>query len=431
MKKTILALSALALAACSSNEQAQADKALANEILANAQIDQIRDMGQNLLRGGFNAGDGYAEVWIRDFNTFVNQSAKVVEHGEIRENILKFFHIQEADGNIADGFVEVGDDYNSDYYKRSPLKNVVYHKNTVETDQESSLIQAVRKYVNASGDRTILAEEVAGQTVLQRMEAAMDFLLKERFDQEHGLLWGATTADWGDVQPEHDWGVALDENSHLTLDIYDNAMMVIALNDLLELGGEQIDKARWTQVRNDLVVNINKHLWDAERGKYRPHVYLDASPFPADFDEDAIYYHGGTAVAIEAGLMNDEMIIDALNKMVANVKASGAGSIGLTLYPTYPEGSFKNKGMYPYGYQNGGDWTWFGGRMIQQLIANGKVAEAWEHAQPMFDRVVANEGFYEWYTVDNKPNGSGMFRGSAGVLLDAIDQFEAWAAANK
>lgn len=35
-------------------------------------------------------------------------------------------------------------------------------------------------------------------------------------------------------------------------------------------------------------------------------------------------------------------------------------------FPPYPEGFFQNKGMYPYGYQNGGDWTWFGARMIQQ-----------------------------------------------------------------
>ncbi len=110
--------------------------------------------------------------------------------------------------------------------------------------------------------------------------------------------------------------------------------------------------------------------------------------------------------------------------MIENVVASGAGSIGLTMYPPYPEGSFENKGMYPYGYQNGGDWTWFGGRMIQQLIKHGFVEEAYEQLQPMVKRVKDNDGFYEWYTVYNKPEGSGTFRGSAGVLYKAIIMLE-------
>ena len=51
------------------------------------------------------------------------------------------------------------------------------------------------------------------------------------------------------------------------------------------------------------------------------------------------------------------------------MKEAGAPSIGLTLYPPYPNGYFVNKIMNPeYSYQNGGDWTWFGARTIQQLI---------------------------------------------------------------
>lgn len=84
--------------------------------------------------------------------------------------------------------------------------------------------------------------------------------------------------------------------------------------------------------------------------------------------------------------------------------------------------------MYPYGYQNGGDWTWFGARMVLALVDRGMIQEAYQELRPMVERVVANDGFYEWYTVDNKPTGSGTFRGSAGVLYDAILALEAWAA---
>ena len=42
----------------------------------------------------------------------------------------------------------------------------------------------------------------------------------------------------------------------------------------------------------------------------------------------------------------------------------------------------------------------------------------------MVKRVKDNNGFYEWYSVDNKPRGSGTFRGEAGVLYTAIRMFE-------
>jgi hypothetical protein len=167
-------------------------------------------------------------------------------------------------------------------------------------------------------------------------------------------------------------------------------------------------------------------LWDSTKQKFIPHIYLEmGSPFPVDFDESQIYYFGGTTIAIEAGLLTKDEVKTSLDEMVKRVKQAGAPSIGLTLYPPYPEGYFANKIMNPvYSYQNGGDWTWFGGRMIQQLIKYGFVREAYEQVQPMVKRVKDNNGFFEWYSVDNKPRGSGTFRGEAGVLYSAIVMFE-------
>src|SRR5690606_30698246 len=131
--------------------------------------------------------------------------------------------------------------------------------------------------------------------------------------------------------------------------------------------------------------------------------------------------------AIEANLLSKEQAKASFDKMIENVKKSGAPSVGLTLYPTYPEGSFQNKSMSPYDYQNGGDWTWFGGRIIKQMIRAGYHREAYEQLKPMLDRVLANDGFYEYYSIDNEPRGSGSFRGSAGVLYDAISLLEEYA----
>ncbi len=353
---------------CSSKKTENSD--LAERIKANPDIRFVKEKVLEVVKTGFNAGDGYGEVWIRDYNTFIELSCEVFEPREIEENLLVFFRMQGDDGNIMDGFIPVsraGSGY--DYIYSKPEPRYAGHKNTVETDQESSLVQAVYKYVKKTGNEDFLMKKVGDITVAERLEWAMEFLIDHRFNEEYGLLWGATTADWGDVQPEHEWGVYLTDDTHYAIDIYDNAMFLIALDNLMELLPEK--KARWVVTRDQLAKQCREHLWDAKNQKFIPHIYLDGSPFPENFNENEIYYHGGTAVAIEAGLLSLEEIRISLKKMRENVKVSGAASIGLTLYPPYPEGFFKNPGMYPYGYQNGGDWTWFGGRMIQQLVRYG------------------------------------------------------------
>ena len=199
-------------------------------------------------------------------------------------------------------------------------------------------------------------------------------------------------------------------------------MFLIALDNLIEMVPDL--KSKWKPIYNTTFQNARRQLWDKQNQKFIPHIYLEGSPFPGTFDENEIYYHGGTAIAIEAGLLSKEEILISLDKMMSNVQLANASSIGLTMYPPYPEGFFMNKAMYPYGYQNGGDWTWFGGRMIQQLIRYGFLDEAYDQIQPMTRRVVENNGFFEWYTPDNQPKGSGTFRGSAGVLYTAIVMLE-------
>lgn len=412
--------------ACTTPLKKDNNKQLADSIANNQYFPLVKSKALEIMKTGFNAGDGYREVWIRDYNTFIELAAQVFPKEELKENLLVFCRMQGEDGNIIDGFTpidKVGKEaYDFAYSKLEP--RYAAHKNSVETDQESSLIQAVYKYIKLTGDTTILNEKVGDKTVAERLEWAMDFLMKNRFNEKYGLIIGATTADWGDVQPEHGWGVDLDNNTHPAIDIYDNAMFVIALNNLTEmLPGT---KAKWNPIKESIAQNCRKYLWDNEKKKFIPHIYLEkGSPFPTDFNENDIYYFGGTAIAIEAGLLSKEEIKISLDEMVKRVKQAGAPSIGLTLYPPYPKAFFENKIMNPeYSYQNGGDWTWFGGRMIQELIKNGFVQEAYDQVQPMVKRVKDNNGFYEWYSVDNKPRGSGTFRGEAGVLYSAIVMFE-------
>lgn len=419
-KATVILLTLL-LAACK-----QGNKELQERITADQYYTFVKEKALEVVKTGFNAGDGYGEVWIRDYNTFIELSGKVYPKETLRENLLVFFRMQGNDGNIIDGFIPaekaVKTEGGYDYIFSDIEPRYAGHKNTVETDQESSLVQAVSKYVTMTGDKEFLREKVADKPVEQRLEDALSFLIHKRYNEKYGLIWGATTADWGDVQPEHDWGVFLTDDTHYSIDIYDNAMFIIAISDYIELIPDAATK--WEPIRKELINNCRKHLWDTKNNKFIPHIYLNGSPFPEGFNENEIFYHGGTAIAIEAGLLSEEEIRVSLASMIENVRASGAGSIGLTMYPPYPEGFFRNKGMYPYGYQNGGDWTWFGGRMIQQLIRYGFIEEAIEQLEPMVKRVKDNNGFFEWYTVDNKPKGSGTFRGEAGVLYKAIEMLE-------
>lgn len=425
MKKIFgLLLGLFVLVSCGNNSKINQE--LKKSVLENSDFDFVKKKALEVVKTGFNAGDGYGEVWIRDYATFIELSAEVYPKESLKENLRVFFRLQGADGNIIDGFipkekaVDVEGGYTYIYNDLEPT--YCGHKNTVETDHEASLVQAVYKYIQKTGDQEFLNEKIGDKTVADRLEWSMEFLLNHRWSKDHGMIWGATTSDWGDVQHCHPWGVYITEDTKYCVDIYDNAMFLIAIDNLMELDSSK--KEKWQLVRNDLAKNTMKQLWDEKNQKFIPHVYLDGSPFPDTFNENEIFYHGGTAVAIEAGLLSNEQIKVSLDKMIANVKASGAGSIGLTMYPPYPEGSFENKGMYPYGYQNGGDWTWFGARMIQQLVKYGFVKEAYEQLQPMTNRVVVNDGFYEWYTEKNEPKGSGTFRGSAGVLYKAIEMLE-------
>jgi hypothetical protein len=429
-----LSLTMLILLTLSCNDKVKKNRELANRILADKSMDSVYMKATALLKKGFTAGDGYPQVWIRDFNTFIETSCDVFDNGIIRDNLLTFLRLQQPNYEIVDGYVLKGhvswDDPNI-YTSPSDTIHVGF-KNTVETDQETSLIQAIGKYIEKTEDRSILEETIAGLTVMERLSKAIDYLLQNRYSEKYGLLTGATTQDWGDVQVEGGAVVDIDEKTHWAVDIYDNAMFVIAMRNMIDFSTGKNEKQRWEDMMKSFEQNIRKYLWDRQHGKFIPHLYLKDSPFPAGFNENEIWFHGGTAIAIEAGLLSKKEIKSSYDQMKKNVKLSGAPSIGLTLYPPYPEGIIKDSNSSkPYIYQDGGDWTWFGGRMVQQLIANGYAEEAYDAVRPMIDRVLANDKFYEWYGIDGKPRGSGDFRGEAGVLSKAIIMLQDWAEKNR
>ena len=428
MKKQfgLMLMGSVAFLSCTTTNPQQQ---LAETILNDTTLHQVDSMARSIISQGFNAGSGYSQIWARDMNTFIEVACEETNQTDIRNAILLFFALQQPNDEMIDGYVLKPDFtwYDNHPYYADAAPDHVGFKNTVETDQESSLIQIVGKYIRKTGDTSILREDVAGRTVLERMDDMVDYLMRERYSEQYGLLFGAMTADWGDVQPNDDFGCDMNELSSRAIDVYDNAMFLIALDYLQEMTDDASLLKKWKGIREQIAQHVRKHLWDAERKKFIPHLYIDPSPIPAGFDENQIHYHGGTAVAIEAGLLSKEEIALVNAQMLENVRLSGMPSIGLTLYPTYPEGFFRGGMAKPYVYQNGGDWIWFGGRMIQQLVANGFIEEAYDEIRPMIDRVIKNQGFFEWYGMGGVPSGSGHFKGSAGVLAKAIEMMNDWA----
>ncbi|MBL9134703.1 MAG: hypothetical protein JNK85_02495, partial [Verrucomicrobiales bacterium] len=145
MKRRSFLLSAVAVPALILQRPATAGlaksgaRALAHRILGDGELPEVLNRAKALLKSGLNAGDGYGEVWIRDLNTFIELSLQVNEAEPIRDALLNFFRFQGEGGDIVDGFIpkaKAGVGYK---YRSSELApTLLAHKNTVETDQESS-----------------------------------------------------------------------------------------------------------------------------------------------------------------------------------------------------------------------------------------------------------------------------------------------------
>lgn len=412
----------LLLAACSGGDSSNSQQVepspeatLAAAIRNDTQLPLVRAKAKQLIGSGLSAGSVYPEVFIRDLNTFAELAIEAQGPQIVRAQLKQFLIHQAIDGNITD---------------RINLQDGSILKATVESDQESSLVQAIAKYVAVTGDKAFLLEDVGGAPVIGRLENALAFLYTQRYSNKYGLIFGGTRADWGDVQPEDSPGITLNDASHPSISIYDNAMLTLALVDLQTLektAGR--DASAWAARERDLRSAVRAYLWNGTQ--FVPHIYLDkGSPFPADFDESRIYFQGGTAVAIQAGLLLPAEVDQAFARMIKNKTDSKSGSVGVSLYPPYPAGLFQNTEYMgaEYQYQNGGDWPWFGARIVQQMVAHGQVRLAYQELAPMLSRVVRDDAFYEWYTPDGLRRGSGDYRGSAGEIVKAIDMLQAWAA---
>ncbi len=359
---------------------------------------------------GFSAGAGYPQIWIRDAATIIPASRYFYPASYARSWLDELLSYQRPDGSLPDWFDSRG----------------VTDKNTVETDQETSAVQAGRQVCELLGPEWDHAE-IQGVPAYERMRRALEFVLKDRFDPVHGLIKGAHTADWGDVEMEDadQSAIYVGKTSRWTADTYDQSMFYQAAKDLafwFEALGLGSQAGSWRETAERVRRNANTRLWQNDRGFYKVHIHLE--PWRHDLDESSMFAMGGNAQAMISGLAGEPeegkrgRIIE---QALARQKEFGVSTISGSLLPPYPPAFFKHPALdEPYEYQNGGQWDWFGGKLVLAMFESGFSHEAREKLIEIARKDIANGGFYEWDTKDGKGRGSDFYSGSAGSLARAL-----------
>lgn len=358
---------------------------------------------------GFFAGKGYPQIWLRDANTIIPASRYFYTNSFLKSWLEEHLYFQKENGSLQDWINSRGE---SD-------------KNTTETDQEASAVQSAYQIFELSGSPWLL-QSIKGKTIISRLEAALKFVLSNRLDSSSHLLIGAHTADWGDVDliDEAEASIYVDERTHWTVDIYDQAMFYQAALNLAEMFSELEDNEKaafWTQQAEGIKEQTNTMLWQPEKGFYAVHFHLDA--LRHDFTENNIFAMGGNTQAMLSGIADEQKCRQIIKTAFERQQILKLSTISGTLLPPYPAGTFAHPMLdEEYEYQNGGQWDWFGGKLIYAMYTHGYSRAATEKLEEIIQKNLQNRGFFEWDYPDGTGMGSDIFCGSAGTLGQALFQ---------
>ncbi len=369
--------------------------------------DEVAFPGKTGRIDGFTAGAGYPQIWLRDAATIIPASRYYYPESFLSSWLEEHLACQKLDGGLEDWVDAQG---------RTD-------KNTVETDQEASAVQSAYQIFLLKGTAW-LEKKVAGEAILDRLEKAVSYIFENRFDREHGLITGAHTADWGDVDPEDpdQRAIYVDEKTRWTADIYDQSMGYEACRRLASMFaalGKREKNEFWLQKAASLRLAADRYLWQEEKGFYRVHLHLD--PFPHGFDEDDMFAMGGNTQAVIGGLADADKSGRIIETALGRQSVFQVSTVSASLLPPYPAGFFLHPALdEPYEYQNGGQWDWFGGRLILAMFENGFSAAAREKLVEIAAKNIRNGGFFEWDTKDGNGRGSEDYAGSAGSLARAL-----------
>jgi hypothetical protein len=363
---------------------------------------------------GFAPGTDYPMVWIRDTATFIPYAKKFYPFDAVARGVELFLHHQSPNGEVAD-WVDISG--NTD-------------KNTVETDQESSLVLAA--YEIGLNSPQWYKKTINGKTVFQRLEMALEWVWKNKRRPGGSLIISGFTADWGDNEntfPDQR-ATKLSDRSTMVHSIYTNAMYIRAIQRFIRIlktvspPGINDKIKTWTQRLDTLKSGCMKQLYLKDRGYFISHIVADKNHpdkekyFKLEKDMLAV---GGNAEAILAGLMTRNMIRQFLDVLEKKRKKLKLNSISFTLLPPYPEGFFPHHLLSrPWSYQNGGQWDWIGARVVKGLFLNGFKKEAEKYLLEIVEKNLSRFSINEWEDRSGNPQGADFYVGAAGIIGEAI-----------
>jgi len=407
-------------------------QALAVRLVPHLEANRRELRGRTGLVVGFGAGATYPQIWLRDSATLLALSRYVHPRPYLDSWLVEHLAQQRDDGALWD-WVAAGDP--AVFREYAPAVVAVYRegpvvlsadRNTTEADQESSAVHAAYQVFRITGDRAWLTAPIAGRPLVDRLDAALSFLLRGRFSSRFGLVTSAFTADWGDVSPVYgdQRAIYLDERTPLVAGLYTNALVWRSARELAVLLASAGRPARarfWEERARDVRASVERYLWQEERGFYRVHVLESVPAGWAAPDSSDVFAMGGNAVAVLSGLASDGQAARVFATAEERRRRFGVSTVAGTLLPPYPAGFFRHPILSePYTYQNGGQWDWFAGRLILAEFERGRAADARRQLGEIAERVTRSGGLREWYTREGAGRGSAAYAGSAGALGEAL-----------
>lgn len=407
--------------------------ALQKDFLPTLEANRREFTGQTGLVRGFGAGAVYPQIWLRDSATMIPATRYHFPVEWLTSWLEEHLSHQRADGQLWD-WIAAGEP--APFKRDAPGVIQVYRaggvvlsadKNTTATDQEASAVESAAQAFAITGDQEWLRKKLVGRRLVDRLDAALEWVLRERLSAR-GLVTAALTADWGDVSPAYPDQRAIyrDGETPVVEGLYVSVMTfraADALGRLFESLGEGERAGYWRERAARLRAAINQRLWQEGPGFYRFQVSLPGPKVPAPVDDAAMFALGGNALAILYGVADPRQTARIVAAAEERQRLHGASTIAGVLLPPFPTGFFKHPILREeWSYQNGGQWDWWAGRFLLAEFRSGHAEAAHRQMLGIARRVAASGGLHEWYARSGEPRGSPHYAGSVGALAGALYQ---------
>ncbi len=368
-------------------------------LLTKRALEQNAKCFENLKICGFSAGDSYPQIWIRD-NYTILKTAKYYYDEKFFSWI--FYFLTHLDKNrLVYDWVD---------------KNGKVDKNSVESDQESSLTLSYFEILNLNSKKYI--------KYLPQISNLLKELWKQKRDKNLSLLTSAYTMDWGDVQYGVKDPIHKTKNSYIVAGMYENILFYKAVSKLIEiyetLGTRNKNIQFFKHLKRTLKENILKNFWHNSNGFFISNIHI--TPVKTPFDEKNIFPMGSNAIALSSDLIDDKKFSSIIKTALFRQKLFNFSTISGVLLPCYPENFFSHPSVKEYfHYQNGGQWDWFGGKIIKEMFLKDEFFyKAFKALKEIASKNIQNRGFYEWNDMIGKGYGARNYTASAASITESI-----------